>query len=270
MTNPRRRPEIINYFRLIPVIGLFLLLFLRMPEIMAREEENTDTNIFEDLIGKVTETPDSVTSTLGILDFISDYYKDVESKDENEETYGEEEPDNPVCEEDVLGYITGIYSDHDYYELGYWGRKESQVNTYVPYKGQLPDYELSDFRMPVNGCLTSIYGYRPKYRRYHKGIDLRLQRGDTIRCALPGVVTKTGYDPGGYGNFVVVSHSGEVETLYGHLAKGLVNPGFTVEAGDPIGIGGTTGNSTGPHLHFETRYRGVPLDPLTWFNIPVQ
>lgn len=124
-----------------------------------------------------------------------------------------------------------------------------------------------DFIIPVEGHLTSCYGYRKKFKRFHKGIDVALHKGDTVRCALPGTVRKTGYEKKGYGRYVVVSHGGDVETLYGHLMVCMVNPGQKVEAGEALGLGGTTGNATGPHLHFETRYRGVAYDPVSWFNI---
>ncbi|MCH5229060.1 MAG: M23 family metallopeptidase [Muribaculaceae bacterium] len=166
----------------------------------------------------------------------------------------------------VLNFLTSAYIDHGYHETGYWGSNLSKY-TYVPYKGKLPDYDPADFRMPVFGHLTSKYGYRSKFKRFHRGIDISLHSGDTVRCALPGVVTGRGYDTGGYGHYIVVAHSGGLETLYGHLSDGLVNPGKAVKAGEALGIGGSTGNSTGPHLHFELRYRGVAIDPASWFNL---
>lgn len=169
---------------------------------------------------------------------------------------------------DILSYVTGAYSEHGFYDRGGWARNnEPAIVRYVPYNGDLPDYEISDFQMPFNGKLTSKYGYRKKFNRFHKGIDIALNFGDTVKSALPGVVTKTGYEPGGYGNYVVITHDGGVETLYGHLMLPLVDPGDKIATGEPIGLGGNTGRSTGPHLHFETRYRGVALDPFSWFHI---
>ena len=178
-----------------------------------------------------------------------------------EETIGDE------VTADVLSYLADVYKEHDYYEKGSWAKSPvNRVSRYTPYSGELPEYETGDFIFPIKGPITSYYGYRPKFGRFHKGIDIALQYGDTVKSSLPGVVTKTGYDPAGYGNYVVVSHSGGVETLYAHLTLGIAKPGQKLSAGDAVGLGGSTGNSPGPHLHFETRYRGVALDPLSWFG----
>ena len=177
-----------------------------------------------------------------------------------------EEGDSAVM--DVLSFMTEAYSDHDYHDTGGWAKQagRSYIN-YKPFKGELPEFTMADFCQPVAGKLTSGYGYRARFGRFHYGVDVALNTGDTVRCVLPGVVTKTGYDTGGYGRFVIVVHSGEIETLYGHLGKDLVSPGQKVGSGEALGIGGSTGNSTGPHLHFETRYRGQPVDPLSWFSL---
>ena len=166
----------------------------------------------------------------------------------------------------VLSFLTDAYSEHGYHDSGYWAKTNSKTHVYVPFKGALPEYDIKDFQKPAEGRLTSIYGYRPKFGRFHYGIDLRLSKGDTVKCVLPGVVTRAGYETGGYGRYIVVTHAGDVETLYGHLSSALVSPGDRLEAGNPVGLGGTTGNATGPHLHFETRVKGRPVDPLTWFE----
>lgn len=168
---------------------------------------------------------------------------------------------------DILSYVTGAYSEHGFYDRGGWVKNDQPASVwYVPYNGDLPEYEVSDFQYPIKGTFTSGYGYRKRFNRFHKGIDIALNYGDTVKSSLPGVVTKTGYEPGGYGNYVVISHAGGVETLYGHLMIPLVEPGQEIAIGEPVGLGGSTGRSTGPHLHFETRYRGVALDPLSWFR----
>ena len=179
----------------------------------------------------------------------------------------EEAPDSSISVAlGVLTFLADVYKDHSFHESGSWCQEKSNFS-YIPYQGDLPEYETGDFKLPVKGLLTSGYGYRPKFRRFHHGIDFALNSGDTVNCTLPGVVTRTGYDSGGYGRFVVVSHSGGVETLYAHLLMSVVNPGQKLNAGDPVGLGGSTGNATGSHLHFETRYRGVPMDPVAWFNL---
>ena len=129
-----------------------------------------------------------------------------------------------------------------------------------PYAGQeVPDnvrIDVSEYAMPVPGYVTSPYGYRPRFRRSHKGIDLKLQTGDTVRAAFSGKVRLTRYERRGYGYYVIIRHHNGLETVYGHLSKFLVKPNQDVKVGDPIALGGNTGRSTGPHLHFETRFLG--------------
>lgn len=170
----------------------------------------------------------------------------------------------PSC---VLSYITDAYSDHDYHESGGWAPPVRLTGSYsyTPYQGELPEFRMEDFQRPVLGRLTSGYGYRPKFGRFHRGVDIALNSGDTVRCVLPGVVTKTGYEPGGYGRYVVVAHKGGLETLYGHLNIELVKTGYKINAGEALGLGGATGNATGSHLHFETRKRGLPVNPSPLF-----
>lgn len=132
----------------------------------------------------------------------------------------------------------------------------------------LPDtfrIDLRDFCMPTDSrVLTSNFGAR--WGRQHKGLDIKVYIGDTIRAAFSGKVRVVRYEPGGYGNFVVIRHYNGLETIYGHMSKHLVQPDDEVRAGDPIGLGGNTGRSTGSHLHFETRLCGVALNPALMFD----
>jgi murein DD-endopeptidase MepM/ murein hydrolase activator NlpD len=112
------------------------------------------------------------------------------------------------------------------------------------------------FQTPVCGSYVRGFG------KSHKGLDVALRLGDSIRVSWSGVVRYAGYDNGGYGKLIVVRHCNGLETWYAHLAAILVQPNQPVEKGTVIGLGGSTGRSTGPHLHFETRYMGRPMDPL--------
>ncbi|MFH1159436.1 MAG: peptidoglycan DD-metalloendopeptidase family protein [bacterium] len=96
----------------------------------------------------------------------------------------------------------------------------------------------------------------------HKGLDLRLKTGDTVRAAFDGVVRYSRYNRGGFGNLVIIRHYNGLETYYGHLSKRKVEVNQVVKAGTPVGLGGSSGRSRGPHLHFEVRYKDVPVDPL--------
>ena len=130
--------------------------------------------------------------------------------------------------------------------------------------------DVSEYSMPVPGYITSPYGYRKRFRRQHKGVDLKLHVGDTVRAAFSGKVRLTRYDRRGYGYYVIVRHHNGLETVYGHLSKFLVKPNQDIKVGEPIALGGNTGRSTGPHLHFETRYMGYPINPMAIFDFPNQ
>ncbi len=115
-----------------------------------------------------------------------------------------------------------------------------------------------DFTFPIIGPITSPFGWRDT--AFHRGVDIDLNRGDTVRCAFMGMVRFAGKD-GGYGNMIIVRHYNGLETVYAHLWKIKVKPGDIVNSGQLLGLGGSTGHSTGTHLHFETRFRGIAIDP---------
>ena len=125
-------------------------------------------------------------------------------------------------------------------------------------------YAPCDHKMPFSGRVTSPFGIR--HGRHHYGTDIKLQVGDTVDAAFAGMVRISRYHRD-FGNVVVIRHANGLETLYGHMSKRLVEVGDHVEAGETIGLGGSTGRSTGSHLHFETRYLGHPINPQTVFNI---
>lgn len=120
-----------------------------------------------------------------------------------------------------------------------------------------PEWECG-FQVPVEGEVTSSYGIRKG--RAHTGIDLDLHTGDPVRASFPGMVRIARYFQG-YGRVVLIRHPNGLETLYAHLHRSGVEPGERVEAGERIGEGGSTGHSTGSHLHFEVRFKGMPLNP---------
>lgn len=150
------------------------------------------------------------------------------------------------------------------------------TNDYVNYSNaKIPDsYEidLTGFYMPTSSTkITDVFGYRPRRRRSHAGLDVKVQTGDTIRAAFDGKV-RVVQDQGrsGYGKYIVIRHDNGLETVYGHLSKHLVKADQLVRAGDVIGLGGSTGRSTGSHLHFETRFLGIAINPALLFDFEKQ
>lgn len=141
-------------------------------------------------------------------------------------------------------------------------------NRYAHRATQVPDsfrIDLRHFCMPTpSRVVTSNFGSR--WGRQHKGLDIKVYIGDTIRAAFSGKVRVVKYEGGGYGKYIVIRHNNGLETIYGHLSKQLVAEDQTVRAGEPIGLGGNTGRSTGSHLHFETRLCGVALNPALMFD----
>lgn len=120
------------------------------------------------------------------------------------------------------------------------------------------------FQLTWYGKLNSKYG--PRWGRMHKGLDLYLRTGDTVVAAFDGIVRYAQYNSGGYGNCVVVRHTNGLETIYGHLSELDVQANQYVQAGQFLGLGGTTGHASGPHLHFETRYKDFTINPEQYYN----
>lgn len=112
--------------------------------------------------------------------------------------------------------------------------------------------------------LTDDFG--PRRYRWHYGVDLELDTGDSVFAVWDGIVRICKYDYAGYGNYIVVRHFNGLETIYGHLSKQLVAIGDKVAAGDLVGFGGSTGRSSGPHLHFEIRFQGAAFNPELLFD----
>lgn len=121
--------------------------------------------------------------------------------------------------------------------------------------------DVAFIEKPSRGAITSNFGER--WGRNHKGIDIAGNIGDPIKCPLDGIVTYSGWMDG-YGNVIIVTHSDGLETRYGHCSKLNVKKNDKIKKSDIIGFIGNTGNSTGPHLHFEVRKNGVAMNPMKY------
>ena len=169
-----------------------------------------------------------------------------------------------------------LKDDHTWYYIKNFKMMESdstfvkdwEPNTTNPYTSPLESLPLrnsialvdsaSRFVVPYQTKVFSRFGIRRGRR--HQGVDLPLKTGTPVVAAFDGRMRASTYSKG-YGNLVIIRHENGLETFYGHLSKREVEVGDWVRAGDEIGLGGSTGRSTGPHLHFETRYQGYAFDP---------
>lgn len=180
---------------------------------------------------------------------------------------------NQISVQATQDFLDNLFKEEEEPELDIYteGWNSRSVN---PFAGMaIPDskvIDVSNFVMPCPGYLTSPYGYRRRFRREHKGVDLKLQTGDTVYAAFDGRVRLTNYERKGYGYYVILRHTNGLETVYGHLSKFLVKDDQDVRAGDPIALGGNTGRSFGSHLHFETRFMGYPINPAAIFDFANQ
>ena len=176
---------------------------------------------------------------------------------------------NQISSKDTQAFLDNLFKEEAEPELDIYteGWESKRVNAYTGMT--VPDtkvIDVSEFAMPCPGYVTSPYGYRPRFRREHKGIDLKLQTGDTVYAAFSGRVRLTNFERKGYGYYVILRHPNGLETVYGHLSKFLVKDDQDVKVGEPIALGGNTGRSFGSHLHFETRFMGYPINPAAIFD----
>lgn len=145
------------------------------------------------------------------------------------------------------------------YSLSADGLPAAEGTTLAPY------FLTASMWSPVSGLVTSRFGWRchpvSGEQDFHKGVDIAAAQGTPILAALPGVVEQTGYSES-YGNFVVLRHSDNLRTTYNHCSEILVKEGEQLARGDRIALVGSTGISTGPHLHFEVEVKGLKADPL--------
>ena len=180
---------------------------------------------------------------------------------------------NQIASKDTQSFLDNLFKDEEEPELDIYteGWNSKSVNAYAGM--DVPDskvIDVSNFAMPCPGYVTSPYGYRKRFRREHKGVDLKLQTGDTVYAAFDGRVRLTNFERKGYGYYVILRHTNGLETVYGHLSKFLISPDQDVKAGQPIALGGNTGRSFGSHLHFETRFMGMPINPAAIFDFANQ
>lgn len=210
-------------------------------------EAHTRTVITENEDGTTTETEEAYTVAVPIED-LAQVYQNISA------AIGvEASPDQQGNADNIYGLI----------RYGHTGGGSGFAGADVPFIGA--DGFCSPIGENWRNVVTSEFGYRndpftgkPKG---HSGMDLAVPTGTPIRAALPGTVTVSTYNQGGYGYYIMIDHGNGLSTLYGHCSQLLASVGRTVEAGDVIALSGSTGRSTGPHLHFEVRVNGNRQDP---------
>ena len=125
--------------------------------------------------------------------------------------------------------------------------------------------------LPMQGRITSRFGLRSdpfnNQPAFHAGIDFKGSIGDNVTATADGIVKETGYDQNGYGSYVIIQHGSGYQTLFGHLSAAAVKRGNTVRRGDVVGQMGSSGRSTGPHLHYEVQYQGKAVDPEKYLSV---
>ena len=171
----------------------------------------------------------------------------------------------------ILSHHTLVNPADDIYDDSWDHTKVNCYKSLLPEKNYLID--IRDFCMPIkknNIIVTSKNGYRKSFKRNHNGIDLKTYIGDTIYATFSGKIRISNYERNGYGHYIVVRHFNGLETIYGHVSRRLVKENEYVYAGQPIGLAGNTGRSTGPHLHLETRFCGISINPTKIFNFEYQ
>lgn len=213
-------------------------------------EERTRTVTVEHADGTTTEEEETYTVAVPIED-LEAVYENIHSAMGVEIT------------EDQRINAESIYSLIRY---GYTGGSGSFEGADVPFIGA--DGFCSPIGENWRSVVTSEFGNRidpiTGERRSHTGMDLAVPTGTPIRAALPGTVTVSTYNRGGYGYYIMIDHGNGLSTLYGHCSQLLASVGRTVEAGDVIALSGSTGRSTGPHLHFEVRVNGERTNPRSY------
>ena len=144
---------------------------------------------------------------------------------------------------------------------------EPVVNTVLKVGTKNPYYDgIAFLSNPSKGGYLSSYFGEVRAKSVHKGIDIAKNLGDSVNAALGGTVINAGYNNGGYGNLIIIQHGNNMKTYYAHLSEIYVNVGDVVNQDDIIGAIGSTGNSTGPHLHFEFRVDNQPVDPIKYIK----
>lgn len=222
--------------RNIALISMLIIPMLGFSQIHERGMMKNRTNVEKE----------SSKYTLGILNDTTQYKKSLIQ-------FGDYDNDAAAeSEEDILYASFDTKAIHYLQKFNY-----SNLTTSIPVR-LTNERSRKYYTCPVEGIVSSHFG--PRRNRWHYGTDIAMRMGSPIKAMFDGVVRISNW-AGGYGNLIVIRHDNGLETYYGHLSKSLVTNNQRVKAGEIIGLVGSTGHSTGPHLHLEVRYLGAAINP---------
>ena len=228
--------------------------YYRYYAITDNQEEKLYVGNFEEAEKVVNTLKEKESSNIDNIAIEEKYETDMQNLTEEETAVSELYVEKPKVE--VAKKTTTKTSTTKYATTG-------QVNTALTTSGGKANLGISLIK-PISGIITSRFGARSSIRvSTHTGLDISAQSGTPISAAASGTVTFAGYK-GSYGNMLVISHGNGVQTYYGHCSKLYVSAGTTVSQGQTIAAVGSTGNSTGPHLHLEIRVNGVAYNPQNY------
>lgn len=233
--------------------------YYRYYAITDNQEEKLYVGNFEEAEKVVNTLKEKESSNIDNIAIEEKYETDMQNLTEEETAVSElyvEKPKVEVAKKATTTTATAKTSNTKYAATG-------QVNTALTTSGGKADLGISLIK-PISGIITSRFGARSAIRvSTHTGLDISAQSGTPISAAASGTVTFAGYK-GSYGNMLVITHGNGVQTYYGHCSKLYVSAGTTVSQGQTIAAVGSTGNSTGPHLHLEIRVNGVAYNPQNY------
>lgn len=228
--------------------------YYRYYAITDNQEEKLYVGNFEEAEKVVNALKEKESSNIDNIAIEEKYETDMQNLTEEETAVSELYVEKPKVE--VAKKTTTKTSNTKYATTG-------QVNTALTTSGGKANLGISLIK-PISGIITSRFGARSSIRvSTHTGLDISAQSGTPISAAASGTVTFAGYK-GSYGNMLVITHGNGVQTYYGHCSKLYVSAGTTVSQGQTIAAVGSTGNSTGPHLHLEIRVNGVAYNPQNY------
>ena len=229
--------------------------YYRYYAIAENEEEKLYVSNFEEAEGVVNTLKEKNSTNMDKISIVEKYETDIKDLISSEEAisklYVEQPKKVTVAKTSNKTSTTNKYA------------ATGSVNTALTTSTAKASLGISLIR-PVSGIITSRFGAGSRIRRSsHTGLDIATSTGTPIQAAASGTVTFSGYK-GSYGNMIVITHSNGVQTYYGHCSKLYVSAGTTVSQGQTIAAVGSTGNSTGPHLHLEVRVNGVAYNPQNY------